>query len=160
MSRWARLDHGQRRAGLQRGVDEIMAVMHVALDGEIGLARLDGAAVDGKPDDAVRQRAVGRGAHRLAPSPAMSRASSRSCDPRRERGRDRLVIAERQRLVADDLAGLVALAGDQQRIARLQAPRSRRGSPARGRRSPSRPWPRRGSRRGSLPASRCADCRR
>ena len=37
----------------------------VALDGEIGLARLDGAAVDGKTDDAVRQRAIGRGAHRL-----------------------------------------------------------------------------------------------
>lgn len=34
--------------------------------------------------------------------------------------RDRIVIAERQRPVADDLAGLVALAGDQQRIAGLQ----------------------------------------
>ena len=32
-------DHRQRRARLQGGVDEIMAVMDVALDREIGLAR-------------------------------------------------------------------------------------------------------------------------
>ena len=37
-----------------------------------------------------------------------------------ERGRHRLVIAEMQNLVADDLSDLVALAGDQQRIAWLQ----------------------------------------
>ena len=30
------------------------------------------------------------------------------------------MIAERQRLVADDLSDLVTLAGDQQRVARLQ----------------------------------------
>ena len=41
-------DHRQRGAGLQRGVDEIMAVMDVALDREIGIARRDGAAVDRK----------------------------------------------------------------------------------------------------------------
>ena len=43
--------------------------------------------------------------------------------------RDRLVIGERQRPVADDLAGFVALAGDQQHVARLQARDRRRGSP-------------------------------
>ena len=41
-------DHRQRRAGLQRGFDERMSVMNLALDGEISLARRDGAAVDGK----------------------------------------------------------------------------------------------------------------
>jgi hypothetical protein len=60
------LDHGERRARLQRRGDEIVTVMHVTLDGEIGLAGLDGAAVDGEPDDAVRQRAVGRGPHRVS----------------------------------------------------------------------------------------------
>ena len=50
------------------------------------------------------------------------------------------MIAERQRLVADDLSGLVALAGDQQRIARLQRRDRRRGWPRRGRRSRSRLW--------------------
>ena len=54
------------------------------------------------------------------PSPSTSIAAPRSCDPRRKRGRHRIVIAERQGAVADDLPGLVALAGDQQRIARLQ----------------------------------------
>src|SRR6202012_3350818 len=54
------------------------------------------------------------------PLPAMSRASLRSCDPRCERGGDRLVIAERQNPVADDLARLVTLARDQQHVARLQ----------------------------------------
>ena len=59
-------DHRKRRAGLQRGVDEIMAVMHVALDREIRLARPDGPAVDGKAGDRFRQRAADGGAHRLA----------------------------------------------------------------------------------------------
>src|SRR5581483_7037777 len=58
-------DHRQRGPGLQRGDDEIVAVMDVALDGEVGLARLNGSAVDGEPDDPVRQRAVGGGAHRV-----------------------------------------------------------------------------------------------
>src|SRR3954469_20756751 len=46
--------------------------------------------------------------------------ASCSCHPRCERGGHRLVIAERQDLVADDLAGLVPLAGDQERITGLQ----------------------------------------
>ena len=91
---------------------------------------------------------------------ATSTAAPRSCDPRGKRCGHRVMIAERQHAVADDLAGLVALAGDQQRIARLAGPRSRRGSPRRGRRCLSRPLPRRGSRRGCFPDSRCADCRR
>src|SRR6478735_5760127 len=50
----------------------------------------------------------------------MSTIATRSCHPRGKYGSDRLVIAERQRPVADDLAGLVALAGDQERIAGLE----------------------------------------
>src|SRR6266566_2445616 len=56
----------------------------------------------------------------LPPSRQRSTAAACSCDPRRERGRNRVVIAERQGAVADNLSGLVALAGDQERIARLQ----------------------------------------
>src|SRR6185437_3418149 len=50
------------------------------------------------------------------------RSTKTSCSyhPRSERGRNRIVIAERQGLVADDLSGLVTLAGDQQRVAFLQ----------------------------------------
>src|SRR5947207_10496270 len=57
----------------------------------------------------------------LPPSRQKSTAVPRSCDPRRERSRNRIVIAERQGAVADNLSGLVALAGNQERIARLQA---------------------------------------
>ena len=57
--------HRQRCTGLQRRGDEIMAVVDVALDGEIGFTRRDGAAVDGKARYRFRQRAIDRGAHRL-----------------------------------------------------------------------------------------------
>ena len=57
-------DHRQRRTGLQRGGDESMPVMDVALDREISLARRDGAAVDRKAGDAFRQHAVDLRAHR------------------------------------------------------------------------------------------------
>jgi len=39
-------DHREATAGLQRGGGEIMAVMDIAFDGKIGLARRDGPAVD------------------------------------------------------------------------------------------------------------------
>ena len=42
-------DHGERSAGFQRGRDERVAVMDVALDREISLARRNGAGVDRKP---------------------------------------------------------------------------------------------------------------
>src|SRR3954471_17089904 len=53
------------------------------------------------------------------PCPTTS-TMARSCHPRGQRRRCGFVIAEGERAVADDLPGLVALAGDQQRIARLQ----------------------------------------
>ncbi len=57
-------DHRQRSTRLQRRRDEIVAVMDVALDREIGFARRDGAAVDRKARYRFRQRAVDRRAHR------------------------------------------------------------------------------------------------
>ena len=84
-------------------------------------------------------------------------------DPAFERGdgdAGLLGIVERQDRVADDLAGLVALAADQQRVPRAQERRRRAGSPRPDRRPPGRlarpPAPRRGSR----PDPRSGDCRR
>ena len=57
-------DDRERGPRLQGGGDEIMAVMDVALDGEIGVARRDGAAVDGKARHRFRQRAAHLRAHR------------------------------------------------------------------------------------------------
>ena len=37
---------GERRAGLQRGINEGVAVMNFALDGEVSITRRDSAAVD------------------------------------------------------------------------------------------------------------------
>src|SRR3954454_4811564 len=57
------------------------------------------------------------------PSPSPSRPpsiSANSCHLLPERGFDFLVVAELQGLRADDLPGLVPLAGDQQHIARLE----------------------------------------
>ena len=59
-------------------------------------------------------------AQRARPLRQSSTTAPRSCNPRCERGRHRLVIAEMQNLVTNDLPGLVALAGDQQRVAGLQ----------------------------------------
>src|SRR3979490_960399 len=55
-----------------------------------------------------------------SPSPRRSRVAVWSCHPPLERGGDRLMVAERQHLFADDLAGFVALAGDQQHVAAAQ----------------------------------------
>ena len=55
--------------------------------------------------------------------------------------RDRLVVGERQVPVADDLAGLVALAGDEQHVARLQLATAGADRLGRGRRSRARPAP-------------------
>ena len=78
----------------------------------------------------------------------------------RERRRDRLVIGERHDLVADDLAGLVALAGDQQHVAALElgdraADRLAAVADLAGARRRRSGW-----RRGSRRDPRCADCRR
>ncbi len=60
-----RFDHRQRSARLQGGRNEIVPVMDVALDREIGFTLCEGAAVDGKACDRFRQRAADRRAHHL-----------------------------------------------------------------------------------------------
>src|SRR3954454_13213865 len=54
------------------------------------------------------------------PYPTTSTAAAWSCDPRCQRRGRGLVIAERERAVANDLPGLVSLPRDQQRVPRLQ----------------------------------------
>src|SRR5690348_8887870 len=54
------------------------------------------------------------------PWPRPSRANVRSCGNLLERGRDRLMVAEVQPLFADDLAGFMALAGDEKDVAGLE----------------------------------------
>src|SRR5262245_59858864 len=53
-------------------------------------------------------------------SPRRTRAADRSCHPPGKRGGDRLVVAEWQHLFADDLAGFMALSGNQQHVAPTQ----------------------------------------
>src|ERR1700746_2271691 len=62
------------------------------------------------------------GAPRSSRSPSLRRstARARSCGKFLERGSDRFVIAEGHDPVADDLAGFMTLAGDEQDIARPQ----------------------------------------
>ena len=125
-------DHGEPGAGLQRAVDEVMAVAIVALDGEERFAFADRAAVDGQAGHVRRQRAGALGAHRRCHGvngPQRAHATL-PC----KRRRDRFVIGKRQHAVADDLPGLVALAGDQQHVAAFKVGDRRRGSPRRGRR--------------------------
>ncbi len=67
------------------------------------------------------RRAAPRPSRRPSRPPSKAAVSpSRSRLRLLQRRRDRLVIAERQHPVADDLAGFMALAGDQQNIARCQ----------------------------------------
>ena len=92
----------------------------VALDGEEGLARAERAAVDRDAGDRLRHLA--RAAGRPWPRPASSTVQSklmraRSC----QRLAHLLMVGEGQRVGADDLAVLVALAGDDQRVARAAA---------------------------------------
>src|SRR5947208_11542066 len=64
----------------------------------------------------------------LMPEPLRQSSTTvpRSCNPRSKRCRNRLMIAERQGAITDDLSGLMSFAGDQERIARLQ--RGNRGA--------------------------------
>ncbi len=50
-------DDGKAGAGLQRRLDEVMAVAHI-LEREERLARRDGAGVDGESRHGLRQRAL------------------------------------------------------------------------------------------------------
>jgi len=132
-------DDREPRAAIERRTHEVVAVAIVAGDGKEGFAALERAAVDRYAGDACRQRpgafSAHRRGHRLhapqrchagAPTgnvqlhPA-ARLAATDCAPLtifpRQRAGDRLVVAERQHLLADDLAGFMALAGDQQRVA-------------------------------------------
>ncbi len=57
-------DYRERGAGLQRRSDKIVSVVNVALDGEIGFARRNAAAVDRQPGNRFRQHPATCGLHR------------------------------------------------------------------------------------------------
>ena len=121
------MDQRRGGAGLEGVGDEVVAVEIGTLQGDEQIVLLHAAAVDGDADGAPVARGVtaGRG-RRLVGSPQhggpRSAASARAsvAAPLCQRGdsgaRDRCII-ERQRPVADDLAGLMALAGDDQQVA-------------------------------------------
>ncbi len=98
-----------------------MAVAGVTLDREEGLARLNVRLSIDSPVMPAGSAPRASRAHRLQPSPQPSTCGLRSyrrSPPTPQL--DRLVVAELQHTVADDLAGLVAFAGNQQHIAPLQ----------------------------------------
>ena len=149
----------RRRAPLERVGDEVMPVARV-LQRDEEIARLQGCGVSIETPVAAKARGGAPAGRGLGLGGGPECAPS---DPPVERGhRDAGLfgVVEGIDVAADDLPGLVPLAGDQQRVARAAAHRPRAGSPRRGRRSRSprgsRPEPRRGSRRGP----RCAGCRR
>ena len=154
-------DRQRRRRPCSAAVDEIVAVARVALDGEERVARLERAACRSK-----RRHAAGSAPRALArPSRRPSRRRSRAASLMRPAPRSAAATASwsenGKHPVADDLAGFMALAGDEQHVARLQArrPPSRIASRAVADLD-ARPARRPGSRRGSRPGPRCADCRR
>ncbi len=119
-SRLVGRNHGETGAGLERRRDEVMAVAALARDGEERLARLERAAVDGDAGDSAcgsAPCAVARIAAAIA-SAVHSARSHATLPP--SAAATAVVVGERQYPVADDLAGFVALAGDQQHVAGLQ----------------------------------------
>ena len=91
------------------------------------------------PRHVGRQRAGFVRAHRRAAMASMCvQSAAHATFPCKRRG-DRLVVGELQHAVADDLAGLVALAGDQQHVAFFQRGDAGADRLARGRRSRWRP---------------------
>ena len=169
-------DHGCRRALRQCSGHEVMPIAGIALDGEEEIARLQGARVDGNAVDCLREAADAARRHRgekVVPSqseaivgtlarllmlfnstPPGFGQSPAARPPQPPRGR------KREYAVADDLAGLMALARDDEHVARLQLPHRRADGEApvadlaRARRAPP------GWTRGSMPRPRIADCRR
>ena len=113
-------DDGERGFGRERRGDEFMPVAAIAVMAKNASPRRDGAAVDRNPGYGLRQRAMPFGTHRRRHLPRRSTAGGRSCGKLLERRGDRLMIAERHNSVADDLAGFMALAGDQQDVAGTQ----------------------------------------
>ena len=106
-------DNRRRRAGLERRGDEVVTVARV-LEGSEQVAGRQRARVDRDAGDRSVDRAVERAAarrHQGLHSPQRGFGHG---------GPDGFVVAERQCRRADDLAGFVALAGDQQHVARLQ----------------------------------------
>ena len=105
-------DHGGRGAALQRLGDEAVAVGGLAAQREEQVALGDGAAVEG---DAVRLERRGdrrrrQGARHLVGGPERAHVTASG-----ELARD-FRIVEGMRHALDRLAGLVALAGDQQQV--------------------------------------------
>ena len=86
--------HGEAGARFQRGVDEVVAVAVVALDGEEGLALGDAAAVDGKARNA--RPAARRISPRASRRPCRRGSTARSCHLALQGRGDRVVIGERQ----------------------------------------------------------------
>ena len=112
-------DDGERCPRAKRRGDEFMAVAAVG-DGE---ERFAGTRWCGCRWKSPRYRtAAHRGVRRPSPPPCRRRSTAQRAVMRQlpERRGDRLVIAERHHPVADDLAGFMALAGDQQNVARAQ----------------------------------------
>ena len=77
----------------------------------------DRARIDREAGDGCRQRALPLGAHRRRHVVDGPQRAARSCGKLLQCRGDRFVIAERYCPVADDLAGFMALAGDQKNIA-------------------------------------------
>ena len=131
-SRFVLATHRETGAVLQRGFDEIMAVAAVARDRKEGIARLQACGCRSKCRSTERRqralRAIAPASRRPSPRRVHSGTRThRACCPNSfpQRRRDRIVIAERQYPVADDLATFMALAGDHQHVAVLEARRSR-----------------------------------
>ena len=78
------------------------------------------AGVDREARHGGRQRALRASRPSPSPSPRPSTADRAHATFSRKRRRDRIMIAERQHAVADDLAAFVALAGDHQHVAGLE----------------------------------------
>ena len=155
----ARASHERRGgAGGEGARDVIMAVVRsplIAMNSSPGLqACACRSRRRSRAARAARSARRERGVNSSGAPQAVAHASPLDRRPRA------LGVGKRQRAVADDLAGFMAFAGDDQRVARPSASRRPRGSPRRGRRFRARPARRRESRRGSRRGSRSADCRR
>ena len=95
------------------------------------------------------REAAADAARRWRPRSRLASKGARSSLPLRDGRPDLLVVRERQRPVADDLAGFMALAGHDQDVAGAKLPHGRADRLAPGRRSRARRARRPGSRRGS-----------
>ncbi len=114
---------GRGRPGLEGSWHELVPVARI-LQGDEHVAGLEAARVDGEAGDGAA-----RACHRLrrAPQPPgqpIATGAQPSDRGLRQGGAHRLVIRERQHGRADDLPGLVALAGDQQHVALAEQARA------------------------------------